>query len=285
MIFFAATVALSLLGPLVNAQSNNSNSNTALGIAGIEANFQNAHIIPDLLSTFNPTAVMNVNFTGVGETSAGQNLTKDQVSTEPKLAIVPGSGFNESVSGSYTLVMVDADIVGTKETVQNQTCHWLVNGVTLGNSSSAEERNVSTTDGTSIIDYAGPAPADGSGPHRYVILLFAQPMKFSAPADLSKANTAVTTVNLTEYVSETNLSQPVAGMYFTVQQGTTNVSVPVTSAVVSSTLLPATASGSGTTTGASSKSTSKPNAAPRSGNPVLAIPVAAFLLFISYIYL
>jgi len=80
MALFAATVALSFLGPLVNAQTNNSNSNTALGIAGIKANFENAHIIPDLLSTFNPTAVLDVNFSGVGETPAGQNLTRTRKS-------------------------------------------------------------------------------------------------------------------------------------------------------------------------------------------------------------
>jgi len=81
--------------------------------------------------------------------------------------------------------MVDTDAVGTKQTEKNQTCHWLVNGATLSTqfsclfsvkifsclrtspgNSSATERNVSATGGTSIIDYAGPAPPEGSGPHR-----------------------------------------------------------------------------------------------------------------------
>jgi phosphatidylethanolamine-binding protein len=77
MMFFAATVALSLLGSLVNAQSAN---DTALGIVAIEAHFTNAKLVPDLLSTFAPEAVMNVTFSGVGAITPGQNLTTERES-------------------------------------------------------------------------------------------------------------------------------------------------------------------------------------------------------------
>jgi hypothetical protein len=73
MFFFATTVALSFLGSLVNAQSTN---DTALGIAAIEAHFTNAGLVPSLLSSFVPSAVMTVNFAGVGAISPGQNLSK-----------------------------------------------------------------------------------------------------------------------------------------------------------------------------------------------------------------
>lgn len=47
----------------------------------------------------------------------------------PELSIVFA---NSSVSshGNYTLVMVDANVIGTNES-SGQTRHWLVNGVTL----------------------------------------------------------------------------------------------------------------------------------------------------------
>jgi hypothetical protein len=89
--------------------------------------------------------------------------------------------------------MADADIVGTNEST-GQTRHWLVNGVVLkagtptppagdfffslslnvsdwiypdnSSNSSTTQMNVSTTDGTAVTAYAGPAPAAGSGPHR-----------------------------------------------------------------------------------------------------------------------
>ena len=81
MFFLATAVALSFLGPLVNAQSTN---DTALEIAAIEAHFKNAELVPSLLSTFTPTAVMTVSFTGVGAISPGQNLTKERKSLQPK---------------------------------------------------------------------------------------------------------------------------------------------------------------------------------------------------------
>jgi hypothetical protein len=77
MLFFTTTVALSLLGSLVNAQSAN---DTALGIVAIEAHFTNAELVPQLLSTFSPSALINVTFSGVGAISPGQNLTKERES-------------------------------------------------------------------------------------------------------------------------------------------------------------------------------------------------------------
>jgi phosphatidylethanolamine-binding protein len=75
MLLFATTVALSLLGSLVNAQSAN---DTALGIVAIEAHFTNAELVPQLLSTFVPSAVLNVTFAGVGAISPGQNLSRER---------------------------------------------------------------------------------------------------------------------------------------------------------------------------------------------------------------
>jgi len=84
MFFLATAVALSFLGPLVHAQSTN---DTALEIAAIEAHFKNADLVPSLLSTFTPTAVMTVTFSGVGATSPGQNLTMQR---EPLTTPPPG---------------------------------------------------------------------------------------------------------------------------------------------------------------------------------------------------
>jgi phosphatidylethanolamine-binding protein len=70
MLFLSSIVALSSLGALVYA------TDPALGIAAIEAHFKAAELVPSLLSTFTPTAVMTVNFTGTGSISPGENLNK-----------------------------------------------------------------------------------------------------------------------------------------------------------------------------------------------------------------
>jgi hypothetical protein len=79
MLLFATTVALSLLGSLVNAQS--AANDTALGIVAIEAHFTNAELVPQLLSTFSPSALLNATFSGVGAISPGQNLSTERESS------------------------------------------------------------------------------------------------------------------------------------------------------------------------------------------------------------
>lgn len=54
-----------------------------------------------------------------------------EVAAAPEITVVPANS-SVSLAGNFTLVMADADVVGTNESV-GQTRHWLVNGVTLKN--------------------------------------------------------------------------------------------------------------------------------------------------------
>lgn len=88
-----------------------------------------------------------------------------------------------TLSGTYTIAMVDADIVGT-DLAEGENRHWLVNGATISSMSLSyslrpsiecinllnKDSVVTTTSGTAITAYAGPGPAAGSGPHRHVLL-------------------------------------------------------------------------------------------------------------------
>ena len=133
MVFLlATTLALSFLSLLADAKSSD---DTALGIAAIQAHFRNADIVPDLLPSFNPSAIMNVAFPGVGPISPGQNLSMQQTAMAPDLTIIPA---NSSVptTGNFTLMMIDARAVGTNES-NGQILHWLVNYATLKNESSS----------------------------------------------------------------------------------------------------------------------------------------------------
>ncbi|THH07259.1 hypothetical protein EW146_g9374 [Bondarzewia mesenterica] len=250
--FVPVALALSFAS-LVTAQSNN----PALQIQAIQAHFSNAGLVPSLLSTFNPSAILNLTYSGVGTISPGQQLTKDQVSPTPQLAITPANS-TVKLEGNYTLVMADADVVGTDET-KGQTRHWLVNGVTLTGSSAP--LNVSTESGVAVTSYAGPAPASGSGTHRYVILLLPQSSNFSPPQNLSTAGVGVSVFNLEDYISSSKLGAPIAGTYIDVEEGTATSTPSATSAVVTSTLPAAqstgssSASSSGTSTAHTTSST------------------------------
>ena len=67
--FFKSLVLFSSFFVVVSAQSDNS-----LELQAIKAHFSNAGIVPDLLATFNPTALLNVSFADVGVIEPGQRL-------------------------------------------------------------------------------------------------------------------------------------------------------------------------------------------------------------------
>jgi len=263
MIPLSVVVSLALI-PFTLAQSP---SDVALGIAAIEAHFSNAEIVPSLLATFIPSALLNVAFNGVA-VPPGTPLTQDQVKAAPSLFLTPANS-SVTFTGNFTLAMVDAGFVGYNES-QGQTRHMLINGVTVAGT------NVSATSGVAVTAYAGPAPPAGTGPHRYVILLYTQPDNFSPPANLSQVGAGVSVFDFPEYVQTSNLGPLVAGQYFTVEEGTASSSISPTSAVVSSTLLPATSS---TTSASSAEVTTKSNNASMTKASIILILVAPILAF------
>jgi hypothetical protein len=128
--------------------------------------------------------------------------------------------------------MVDAGIVGTDLSGSTETLHWLINGIHLnGTSNAAGPFPLNYSDGSTIVEYAGPAPAEGSGAHRYAIILFAQPADFAAPAGFNAGNTSVANnFSLTSYISDSKLGNAVAANYFTVENGVATVTVSTTQA-------------------------------------------------------
>ncbi|KAG5645841.1 hypothetical protein DXG03_005183 [Asterophora parasitica] len=212
MISLTILVSLALL-PFTLAQS----SDTAIEVAGIEAHFKQSEIVPELLASFVPSALLTVNYAGVGAISPGQLLTKEESAPTPEVTVTPVNS-TVALTGKYTITMVDADIVGSDL------------------SKGANHGKVSNASATAITAYAGPGPAAGSGPHRYVIILYQQPDSFKAPADLSEP-IGVTLFDLNQYLKNSGLGPLVAATYIQVEDGTATASIPATSAVVSSTLV------------------------------------------------
>ena len=61
-----------------------------------------------------------------------QILRVTEAAPVPKITVTPGNS-SVSLTGNYTLAMIDADIVGAK-LPEGQTRHWLVNGVNVSGS-------------------------------------------------------------------------------------------------------------------------------------------------------
>jgi len=265
---WALLVSIAL--PLVAAQSN---GDIDLGLKAIEAHFNQSLIVPDFLAAFDPKATLDVNY-GTGNIQPGQNFTSAQVGSAPTLT-VHGS---TALSGQYTLAMIDADVPGSKP-AQGTNRHWLVTGVTIG-----QDSTINNATGTAITRYFGPGPAAGSGPHRYVLMVYSQPSDFAPPAEFAQTGLGVAPMDWNAFVTGSHLGDLIAANYIQVEEGTATVSVAPTSAVVTSTLAPASTTASGS---APAGSSTRPSGNPSNGAKSSAIysPIAMGLAALSAFFL
>lgn len=210
-----------------------------LAVATVKQQFINAKIVPDVVPSFSPVGILGANFNGTsGSINVGEVIAQAGVQTKPVVSVT--GNFNSTPS--YTVLMIDGNYVGSSNP-NGLNLHWLENNVQIGTDGTTSNTTAAT------IPYAGPAPPSGSGPHRYTILLYAQPASFKAPSSPAP-NSGVHLINLATYVSAAGLTGPLAGIYYTVEVGTATVSVESTSAVNPSTLsVSSTASSTGTGTG------------------------------------
>jgi len=197
---------------------------TELQLKAIKADFQNAQLVPAPIPVFEPIALLDANFQGLGSITPGQLVSKDEVATAPKLTLTPANS-SVSFNGNYTVAMVVNDDRGS-----GQMRHWLINGAKI------TDNKVTFKGATTITEYVGPNPPANSGPHSYVIVVYAQGKDFVPPQNLSGPVPGVQPFDFPSYVKNTNLGPLIAGNYFTVEQGNANVSIPATSPVVTSTL-------------------------------------------------
>ncbi|CAE6487260.1 unnamed protein product [Rhizoctonia solani] len=234
---FTACTALVMLG---FASTVSAHAASPLAIAVALENFKNAKIVPDVVPTFNPSGLMTLNFTtGVGRPDIGQLVSRSNVSDTPLLMIRGSEAAEAQTSGPfnvttirYTVLCIDGNTAGSSNP-GGYNLHYLENNLAYGENHDHTVTLNST--GSPVVAYAAPNPPSGSGPHRYIWLTYAQPEGFNAPSTPA-AGSGVALFNLTQYTTAANLSDPIVGTYFTVQEGSANASVASTTAVDSTTL-------------------------------------------------
>lgn len=118
--------------------------------------------------------------------------------------------------------MVDQDVpvdqTNPLNSVRVSLVHWLAPGVTMPNSSSSLQ--ITNPSGPPGITYLQPTPPPGDIAHRYNVLLFSQPNGFTIPAPWNNITTTDQRYdfNISAFIAETGLAQPLAANYFEVQQ-------------------------------------------------------------------
>ncbi|KAG9099345.1 hypothetical protein FRC06_005372 [Ceratobasidium sp. 370] len=259
---FTIYSSLVLLGAVSGVSAH---AASPLAVAVAVEQFKNAKITPDLFSGFNPTGLLSVNYTEtVGRPlTVGQEVPRSNVTTNVPVLLIRGTAEAEATAGGpfnvtnilYTVLCVDANTAGSSNP-NGHYLHYLANNLAYGENHDHTVTLKST--GAPVVAYVPPNPPSGSGPHRYTWLAYAQSSNFSAPSTPAPGS-GIGLFNLTQYISAARFGSPLAGTYFTVQEGPANASVAATTAVDSTTLpqyTPTSASGS-----AGASATSKPNGA------------------------
>ncbi|TFK21588.1 PEBP-like protein [Coprinopsis marcescibilis] len=187
-------------------------------------------IIPDVIPAslnFKPSVYFSTIFPGFASSKTditlGTTYERSRTLKEPDIEVVATApeqleGAVPGSTKSYTLVMTDPDAPSRSDPKFGQWRHWVTTGVKLpeaasGNSFVTKSKPASTP-------YEGPSPPPGSGPHRYVFLLFEEPPSFSLPEDAVESSGSEKTRpkwNAMKFAEKYNLKLVRVNFFFTHQ--------------------------------------------------------------------
>ncbi|KAF9975280.1 hypothetical protein BGZ73_001130 [Actinomortierella ambigua] len=121
-------------------------------------------IVPDVLPEAKIKTMLIVSYGGK-DVVLGNKLTVADTQHEPKVSFMP-----DSPTDKYTLMLVDPDAPNRKDHTMREWRHWVVSNISMDSSDSL----MNISGGQTLTPYKGPSPPAGSGPHRYVFLLYKQ---------------------------------------------------------------------------------------------------------------
>ncbi|GAA6047152.1 hypothetical protein JCM3770_006925 [Rhodotorula araucariae] len=124
-----------------------------------EAGLLGSSVIP---KNFKNQVVVHVTYGGnVGTVQAGATYAVADTQGEPSISFNAPAG----TDSRFTVVLADPDAPSRDNPKWAPYLHFVLADVVPGQAA-----------GQTIVSYMGPAPPQGSGPHRYVINVYAQPV-------------------------------------------------------------------------------------------------------------
>src|SRR5271170_65543 len=167
-------------------------------------------------------------------------------------------------AGTYIVVMMDLSVEPNNIPTETNTTliHWILPGLSFLNATTT----ALTSHSDAIAPYFPPGPPSGQT-HTYALFLYDEPLNFTVPADyvpIFKNLTASVEnrvgFNLTEFVEQTGLGDPLAADWFLVSNSTARSS-----------------SSSGVTTTASSTGGAMASSSSSSGSAMIKIETALMM--------
>ncbi|KAG8694884.1 hypothetical protein FRC08_008203 [Ceratobasidium sp. 394] len=210
-----SAIALVSLGTVVSALAPP--YSRYLTLEQVKQKFCSEGIVPDVLPSFNPKSFLYLTYTGnLSDGSSAKVVLPGTSFARNDTLIPPELSATGLKSGPYVIAIVDPDAPSRANPTSAQIRHMLAANLTV---SSARSKYISDSfllknSTAAVNDYRPPTPPAGSGPHRYVALLYAQPPVF----DISFLNLSdIRLFNISSFAARTGLGQPLAGTFLTVE--------------------------------------------------------------------
>lgn len=152
-------------------------------------------IVPDVLDHLPSSPPLNLTYVNTAVTP-GEELTPTQVKDGPLLT------YHAEQDSWYLACMTDPDAPSRTEPKFREFLHWLV-----GNIPGSD-----VTAGDVLAEYVGAGPPQGTGLHRYVVLLYKQPGKisFTEPRLTNRSTEGRRMFSVKKFALKYNLGDPVA---------------------------------------------------------------------------
>ncbi|KAF1923600.1 PEBP-like protein [Didymella exigua CBS 183.55] len=159
---------------------------------------------------------------------AGELIPRPETASPPNVSVTAwpaSSDSSDSTPPPGVLLIVDLDV--PRNGSRLQLVHWVALNVTLGPSSSASNSTPLVIP-NGPVPYLQPSPPVGDVPHSYNVVVFQQPANFSLPSQYSNLTQNRVPFNVSQFVRDTGLGQPIGGSYFQVQNltGTPTTTFP-----------------------------------------------------------
>ncbi|KAH7139792.1 phosphatidylethanolamine-binding protein [Dactylonectria estremocensis] len=115
---------------------------------------------------FKPTTELDVKFNGRA-LELGNLFRSSECKSAPSISFSPEAG--AASEASYTLLLVDPDAPTPDDPKFAFWRHWVLPGLQINEQGATQTKDALT-------EYLGPGPKDDSKPHRYLFLLFREPV-------------------------------------------------------------------------------------------------------------
>ncbi|KAI4723354.1 PEBP-like protein [Aureobasidium sp. EXF-10727] len=116
-----------------------------------------AEVIPDVLDTFSPLLSLTANWSSTAKTHLGNTIPPSHLSHRPDILAVPFPSAYLPRDIEFVLALTDPDAPSREDPKWSQVCHWL--------------GTFKETTAKELVEYKAPAPPEGTGKHRYVVVL------------------------------------------------------------------------------------------------------------------